>query len=411
MRRLCLLLLATLLVSCTNQQPTSPTIAPATAPTALPIATDAPAAPPTRAPIATIAPTATSEVAPTTQPEPTVSSEPTQEPALPLTPVPFGRAIQVQKPAIQGDDVSAIQRRLLALGYTQLGVADGIFGEQSAVAVLAFQQRNSLDADGIVGPSTWERLFSTSPLAADGAGPLVPIVDAENRWLIGASRDGRWVAPIDAGALMAGGESYTIYQPDGAMSAATGSQPGSLGIPCEETQNVTLTSNATSGVALGVGLNARPVPVKTGELQSVPLQKSIEKLLKANGIATPEIQLVRVLEADLDGDGNAEQIVAATRMQLSEADSPMPSTAAGDYSLVLVVNKDGNPVLVIGEYHPQATEFSAPNQNQLVDLLDLNGDGKLEIVVASRYFEGAATLIYTYNGGKVEEALVTGCGV
>jgi hypothetical protein len=68
-------------------------------------------------------------------------------------------------------------------------------------------------------------------------------------------------------------------------------------------------------------------------------------------------------------------------------------------------------VLVLGEYHPQATDFSAPNQNQLVDLLDLNGDGKLEIVIASRYYEGAATFIYTYNGGMVEEALVTGCGV
>ncbi len=38
---------------------------------------------------------------------------------------------------------------------------DGIFGSQTRQAVLAFQQAMGLDADGIVGPKTWQTLYDT----------------------------------------------------------------------------------------------------------------------------------------------------------------------------------------------------------------------------------------------------------
>jgi hypothetical protein len=312
---------------------------------------------------------------------------------------------------MQGDDVSAVQKRLLALGYTQLGSADGIFGAQSALAVSAFQKQNSLDVDGIVGQKTWELLFSSNPIAAEGASLLVPIVDSENNWLLGASRDGRWIAAHDAGPLMAGGEEYSLYQPDGTVVQVTGTMPGSIGMPCEDTQIVKLNPNLTQGIAVGAGWDARSVPIATGDLQDAQLLKIIGKLITANGIAKPEVKLVQVLEADLNGDGIVEQVVVATRMDLGESGHPSPDAAAGDYSLVAVVGKDGTPVVVIAEYHPQAAKFSAPSVNKLVDLLDLNGDGNLEIIVSSMYYEGNSTVIYTYTNGKVEATIGSGCGV
>lgn len=403
------LLLTLLLVSCGGQTPATPTSAPA--PSAPPAATSAPEAPPTSPPALPPAPTPTIEVAATATPEPESDAAPTQEPAIALTPVPFGRAIQVQQPVLQGEDISAVQRRLLALGYTQLGTADGLFGPQSEVAVRAFQTRNGLDVDGIVGPSTWERLFGPSPLAAEGAGPLVPIVDAADSWLIGAARDGRWVWAIDTVGLIADGQAYTLYQPDGSVAALTGSQPGSLGIPCEDTQVVSLSPSPQQGIAVGAGLNARPVSFSDGDMQSTALTALVERHLVAKGISSPNVQIVRVLEADLDGDGSPEQVVAATRMKMTESGGPSPDADAGDYSFVAVAPESGDLVILTEQYHPQAAEFSAPEEHQLVDLLDLNGDGTLEVVVSSRYYEGAAITIFTYQGGKAQDTLITGCGV
>jgi peptidoglycan hydrolase-like protein with peptidoglycan-binding domain len=37
--------------------------------------------------------------------------------------------------------------------------ADGDFGTATEAAVLAFQRRNGLEADGIVGNDTWQKLL------------------------------------------------------------------------------------------------------------------------------------------------------------------------------------------------------------------------------------------------------------
>jgi predicted chitinase len=58
----------------------------------------------------------------------------------------------------KGDAVQAIQQRLSDLGYS-LSV-DGNFGPGTAAAVVAFQKKNNLGSDGVVGPNTWVALFA-----------------------------------------------------------------------------------------------------------------------------------------------------------------------------------------------------------------------------------------------------------
>lgn len=58
----------------------------------------------------------------------------------------------------KGAAVQSLQQRLSDLGYT-LSV-DGNFGPGTAKAVVAFQQKNNLGQDGIVGPKTWAALWS-----------------------------------------------------------------------------------------------------------------------------------------------------------------------------------------------------------------------------------------------------------
>lgn len=70
--------------------------------------------------------------------------------------------ISWQPPANRRVDaaVTDVQRRLLALGYSEVGADDGLFGDQTKAAVMAFQQANGLPASGDIDCATWQRLIS-----------------------------------------------------------------------------------------------------------------------------------------------------------------------------------------------------------------------------------------------------------
>jgi len=61
--------------------------------------------------------------------------------------------------------VEAVQKRLYALGYTQVGEADGIAGAKFTVAVKTFQKDHGCTADGEItaGKQTWKILLGMEP--------------------------------------------------------------------------------------------------------------------------------------------------------------------------------------------------------------------------------------------------------
>ena len=58
----------------------------------------------------------------------------------------------------QGEKVWKLQERLQALGYYE-GEVDGQFGPGTRDAVIAFQKKNGLDADGLAGEETQKVLY------------------------------------------------------------------------------------------------------------------------------------------------------------------------------------------------------------------------------------------------------------
>jgi peptidoglycan hydrolase-like protein with peptidoglycan-binding domain len=87
-----------------------------------------------------------------------VTPKPTPTSATPAHP---GHA-PVLKDGSHGADVKALQNELSKLGYTDgkghALKADGNFGPATKAAVEAFQGKNHLDVDGVVGPTTHQRL-------------------------------------------------------------------------------------------------------------------------------------------------------------------------------------------------------------------------------------------------------------
>jgi hypothetical protein len=82
--------------------------------------------------------------------------EPTQAPTVAPTVPALARNLSM---GMQGDDVKLLQTRLLALGYNEVGAADGKFGQKTGQAVRRFQTDKGLAVDGIVGKNTWEALW------------------------------------------------------------------------------------------------------------------------------------------------------------------------------------------------------------------------------------------------------------
>lgn len=74
----------------------------------------------------------------------------------------YGLAEQAAKVAVlrqgsTGGEVKEVQRRLKLWGYYS-GSEDGVFGAGTRKAVIAFQKKNGLTADGVVGKSTYKAL-------------------------------------------------------------------------------------------------------------------------------------------------------------------------------------------------------------------------------------------------------------
>jgi len=66
-----------------------------------------------------------------------------------------------------GDDVIALQRRLLSLGF-RVGRVDGLYGAETAGGLAEFQRNLGLEADGVLGPETMRALQRLRPIVQGG---------------------------------------------------------------------------------------------------------------------------------------------------------------------------------------------------------------------------------------------------
>ena len=72
-----------------------------------------------------------------------------------------GALVNTLRYGSEGNEVTTLQNRLIALGYLA-GSADGKFGRDTKSAVIAFQKANGLSADGVVGTDTSTRPYASN---------------------------------------------------------------------------------------------------------------------------------------------------------------------------------------------------------------------------------------------------------
>ena len=187
---------------------------------------------------------------------------------------------------------------------------------------------------------------------------------------------------------------------------------------CSDVLAVSLSLKVEKGViALAAPWNALPRKPRVIDPTQQVYVDAARDFLKTKGIDQPKVKIDSILRVDLDGDGEEEVLISATNYFSKDERLPMRSPA-GSYSMVFlrrVVAGKVESQLVEGEFHPKAyvrkeDSFDAPNAYKVIATLDLDGDGKMEIVVGSNYYEGEAITIYRCDPKKVEALLSVSCG-
>ena len=258
------------------------------------------------------------------------------------------------------------------------------------------------------------------------AAPVNPIVafndfyrdSKPTGYLLGASVGGQWVQPKAAAGLIPGGENYRLYTLTGEVGNSVGGKPakGEEG-PCSDTLYVTLTpfpAGRGSLVAVAGTKNAMPRKLKIASIEAQAYREAAAEILRSQGIDNPKVNLTQVIQVDLDGDGVEEVLVSATNYQRFKPEGGLtPDARAGDYSLVFlrkVVQGQVVTRIITGEYYPKAKKFNAPAEHRIIGVLDLNGDGIMEIVLSGRYYEGEWVDAYRVDGAKITKLFSMGCG-
>lgn len=249
-----------------------------------------------------------------------------------------------------------------------------------------------------------------NPEPPDGFFPIA-VIDPyrpDNAILLGGVVDGAWIDGSSAAERMSGGETYHLYSPTGPIGTAVGTKP-TREIICDQYYLEWSPAPAPGDVVGLVGSwNALPripeeIPAGDESHRAV-----VRDWWTAQGHPDAEILVTRAVRVDLDGDGVQEALIAATRM--SEATGH--DVAAGDYSVVLL-HKESVPqtLLLAGEYHPEPKSLAFPVTYSLFSAVDLNGDGRMEVIVSVRRWEGNGSLAFAFDGNAVVQVFDNLCAL
>ena len=250
---------------------------------------------------------------------------------------------------------------------------------------------------------------------------LHPIVEVESGFLFGAISDGKWIKAGRTAKLLTQKTTYRVYGLTQALGEAKGGKPKAVEDVCTDTLSVSLSPKPEEGViALAAPWNALPRKPQVIDSTQKIYVDAVREFLETKEIKQPEVKIDNILRVDLDGDGEEEVLISATNY-FDEPDRVPMRSPASSYSMVLlrrVVAGKVETQLIVGEFHPKAYpkaaeeegRFDAPNAYKAIATLDLDGDGKMEVVIDSHYYEGGETTIYRCDPKKVEALLSVACG-
>lgn len=198
---------------------------------------------------------------------------------------------------------------------------------------------------------------------------------------------------------------------------AVGFYPFSLGKVAARQKVYGFETTETDGATLLTAAKGDPdrSPLVSGAAPKVPrpvhilpvwpiYEATVRRFLTAHGIAVATARVKRVLKMDLDGDGTDEVIVEAGD------GGPDRQAPKGAYSLVLLRALRGGRVVET----PLAFTPDKPGGTlldfQTRGVADLDGDGRMEVLVSDLGVEENGATLWGYRAGRAAKLLENGTG-
>jgi hypothetical protein len=242
--------------------------------------------------------------------------------------------------------------------------------------------------------------------------------------LLGVVVDGQFREGEEAVKRVKGGETYRVVSGSGAMGQAKGGKAVSAGVPCESNYSVALTPKPRNDrwwIATTAPWNLQPRPVTVLDTKNPTYVGVVRDYLEEAGLPNADVQIKRLTRVDLEGDGKDEVIIVARKfVGHDDSNFPPPQGSKGDYSVALVrkiVNGTletislGSDITTENPVDPNmgatpriATQYDVPM------VLDLNGDGRMELLHWDAYYEGETTSVMEWSGAQFRTMISAGCG-
>lgn len=247
---------------------------------------------------------------------------------------------------------------------------------------------------------------------------IVPIIDLRMGGLLGGVRNGKWIeAGLAAESIMNGAMDLHVYGLRGKEKTPFyAARRAPVEDVCQDFYRINM-DDEKERPAVGIGVNASwnamPRIPRRMSASSPAYKTAVIAFLKKQGVVRPVAKITQIFQIDLDNDATDEILITATDLKSQFG----VGWKAGEYSFTMLrkVTRSGvRDFLLDGNFFKRGQENGgAPNRYEISSIADLNGDGKMEIVLYSEYYEGAGSGAFEMRGGKpvLVKQLQIGCGV
>jgi len=227
-----------------------------------------------------------------------------------------------------------------------------------------------------------------------------PIANLDGGYLVGGVIDGKWGDATAISAHITGIQPCKIYSLD---SQTVRTIP--LKISDSETGGAIYISEKVQAMTVGVVAEWNPWPRFPKVLaagRNTIYRDEVKKLLKQRSIITGDIALTQVIRVDLDGDGVDEVLLTATTSRDGYLTDGV-GVRSKDFSLAVVRKVEHGKVvnhLLKCVFAPNIKHFDfidiMPCTYTIIGVLDIDGDGKMEILLREQYAGFQRLGLYKY---------------
>lgn len=239
------------------------------------------------------------------------------------------------------------------------------------------------------------------------------IIEVKQSCLIGATRDRKWVEATQVAKTLKPGQKLQLFTLRGPAGETTIDKVEDG--DCPDQWLIEGTPKANEGIAISSPtwnvMPRKPRPIDSKDTTYVTL---LTDLLKKEGIQRPDVKISEGYKIDLNGDGVDEVVILANRSAqgVGELTGVPHGASPGDYQIVLVrsvIKGKAQNIFLVKDIRLKGNEGSLVRNYHLSAIADINGDGVMEIVLYSAYYEGSSSDVIQITGTNAKGVIGCSC--